>query len=211
MDMDAEAIKPEPAFGSSLSRDEFATRYQCARPQLTLLAFAILGDRALAEDLVQEAAVTALERLSSFDPATSLLAWMSQIVRNHSLNALKSRTRRRTFATSSDDLTVRPAAGASHSPPPAITPAGELTREQAAFDDRLTAALLELDFVQRSCLLLRTVGDLPYSKVALITGVPEGTAMSHVHRARKALRERLAPAPPPNQGPERNSTDGRRA
>lgn len=205
--MGSEERPPEPASGwASLSRDEFAAKYQCARPQLTLLALAIVGDRALAEDLVQESAVTGLERLGTFDPATSLIAWMSQIVRNHSLNALRTRTRRRTIAMPNDAL-ARQSAVAEPAPRGSISPAGEL--EHAGFDERLVWALMGLDHVQRSCLLLRTVGEMPYSKVAIIMGVPEGTAMSHVHRARKALRARL-PQGASLDG-EHSSRDGRRA
>jgi RNA polymerase sigma-70 factor (ECF subfamily) len=48
-----------------------------------------------------------------------------------------------------------------------------------------------LDEVARACLLLRTVHDMPYKQIAQVLEVPEGTAMSHVHRARQAMRQRL--------------------
>ena len=44
----------------------------------------------------------------------------------------------------------------------------------------------------RACLLLRAVQDLDYSELSRLLGIPEGTAMSHVHRARNALRRALA-------------------
>ena len=44
----------------------------------------------------------------------------------------------------------------------------------------------------RACLLLRTLQDMPYREIALALDIAEGTAMSHVHRARMAMRERLA-------------------
>ncbi|MCA8975519.1 MAG: sigma-70 region 4 domain-containing protein [Planctomycetes bacterium] len=43
----------------------------------------------------------------------------------------------------------------------------------------------------RICLLLRTVLDLPYPEIGEMLGIPEGSAMSHVHRARQQLVARL--------------------
>jgi DNA-directed RNA polymerase specialized sigma24 family protein len=52
-------------------------------------------------------------------------------------------------------------------------------------------------------LLLRTVEKLSYAEIAALMDMPEGTAMSHVHRSKMALRERLSrPSSPP--GPAAN-------
>jgi RNA polymerase sigma-70 factor (ECF subfamily) len=63
-----------------------------------------------------------------------------------------------------------------------------------SFDDRLLSALDSLDETARACLLLRTLMDMPYRDISLALDIAEGTAMSHVHRARAALRERLGSA-----------------
>ena len=68
---------------------------------------------------------------------------------------------------------------------------GELRSDQAAFDDRVLRGLRELSAVQRSALLLRAVLELKYHEIARALEIPEGTAMSHVHRAREVLRARL--------------------
>ena len=57
---------------------------------------------------------------------------------------------------------------------------------------RRLAALEELSEEARCCLLLRIVEDLAYSEIAQLLAIPEGTAMSHVHRAKATLRRRLA-------------------
>jgi RNA polymerase sigma-70 factor (ECF subfamily) len=54
------------------------------------------------------------------------------------------------------------------------------------------AALVEVGEVPRACILLRTVEGLAYPEIAKLLGIPEGTAMSHVHRTRQLLRTRLA-------------------
>ena len=71
---------------------------------------------------------------------------------------------------------------------------GELGPDCEGFDDELLEALRQLDTDARACLLLRVVMDMPYREIAETLGIPQGTAMSHVHRARRALGERLCPA-----------------
>jgi RNA polymerase sigma-70 factor (ECF subfamily) len=50
---------------------------------------------------------------------------------------------------------------------------------------------MSLDEIPRTCLVLRVVHGLAYSEISSALDIPEGTAMSHVHRSRLALRERL--------------------
>ncbi|MBT8484154.1 MAG: RNA polymerase sigma factor, partial [Phycisphaerae bacterium] len=78
-----------------------------------------------------------------------------------------------------------------HPTPAALTSRGTLPPDQRSFDDDVLHALDGLEETARACLLLRTVVDLPYKEIARALDVPEGTAMSHVHRARRVLREKL--------------------
>jgi RNA polymerase sigma-70 factor (ECF subfamily) len=74
---------------------------------------------------------------------------------------------------------------------------GQLSSNQQAFDDDVVQALGGIEDERRVCLLLRVVHDLSYEEIAEITGLPEGTAMSHVHRAKSSLRKTLtSPATP---------------
>jgi RNA polymerase sigma-70 factor (ECF subfamily) len=80
-----------------------------------------------------------------------------------------------------------------------LTDSGQLRLvdvEQAGLDDELLAALHLLDENARACLLLRVVMELPYREISRTLGIPEGTAMSHVHRARRALHEQLTARTP---------------
>ena len=134
----------------------------------------------------------ALGKLEQFDPETHFNAWMGRFVRNVALNQRRKLGRRATTPTDPEVLAGLPATnGRGALPVPPVSRYGELRPDQSAFDDRVLAGLQELSGTQRACLLLRTVLDLSYREVASTLEIPEGTAMSHVHRARQALREKL--------------------
>lgn len=176
---------------SKFQESEFVSLYCEAHRKLWTLAAAVTGDTTLAEDVLQEAAITAMRKLSDFDPESNFVAWMSQIVRFTALNFLKSKKRR-----NAESLSVHPAREAiSHSGVSAdscVTAAGQLQDEQVEFDDDVVNAIESLDPDRRSCFLLRTIHNLAYDEIAEIVGLPEGTAMSHVHRAKVTLRESLS-------------------
>jgi len=66
-----------------------------------------------------------------------------------------------------------------------------LLENQGDFDDEVLSALHEISDVARMCLLLRVVQQLSYEDIAQTIQIPAGTAMSHVHRAKRSIRERL--------------------
>ena len=172
-----------------LSPEAFAREFESHRRVLLTLATAILGRRGEAEDVLQDASAVALGKLSSFETGTNFAAWMGQIVRFVALNHARRRSARDTLpADRIDELW--------HVTPRVDEPSdarilGELSRDQEHFDDEVRAALMELSPMARACLLLRAVQDLDYSELSRLLGIPEGTAMSHVHRARAALRAAL--------------------
>lgn len=148
--------------------------------------------------------MVALGKLDEFDPETSFAAWVGQIVRYLALNERRRRGRERAALADSsfaEAAAPRPLSiGTSHS---GVTSAGQLLTDQRLFDDELTAAVATLDDIPRSCLLLRVVLELPYREIAQVLGIPEGTAMSHVHRSRRALYDHLS------SGAERSSAQKR--
>lgn len=186
-----------------LTPAEFAERLSGCSRSLWSIAAGVLADRSSAEDVVQDAAVIGLQKLADFDPSTSFLAWMGQIVRNVARNHARRRQRSRTWSTDPVVIDASRTAEVEARPAPVVGRAG-LSPDQESFDDRVIAALNALAETARVCLLLRTVNDLSYREIALVLGVPEGTAMSHVHRARLAMREELG-APGTARGHGRNA------
>ena len=140
------------------------------------LARWLVRDPALAEDVVQDATLRALSYFSTYrggDPK----AWLLRIVRNTAYTALAAA--RRTGTDSLDDAPALQVADRAPDPEEALT-----ERQRA---DRLDAALAALPVELRECLVLRELEDLSYKDIAGITGVPIGTVMSRLWRARNAL------------------------
>jgi RNA polymerase sigma-70 factor (ECF subfamily) len=169
-----------------LTAEEFSARFQADARVLWTLAAGLLGDSTEAEDVCQEAFLAAYGKRDRFERGTSFLAWMGRFVRNLATNELRKRARRQTESQDPVVLDLhRSSAGGAE------RPEGELY-DQEEFDERLLAGLRELGEVPRACLLLRTLRELSYTEIAGLLELPEGTAMSHVHRSRLALRARLS-------------------
>ena len=189
-----------------LTPSQFAELFQESWRTLWCVTVAVLGGRDEVEDVLQEAALIAIGKLGDFDPQTNFAAWMAQIVRYTALNTARRRARRRAVVSIHDDLLEQPA-GSEHrgNGSTSASRKGNLPAYEEAFDDRLLGALKSLGETPRACLLLRTVQDMSYREISQVLGIPEGTAMSHVHRTRQALRERLAPIPGSNSRAEDGS------
>lgn len=163
----------------TLSPAQFAEQFRESSRVLWCVAAGVLGDRSHADDVLQEAALTALTKLATFRPGTSFVAWMSQTVRFVALNHRRKRQRRdRALQSEGRDPTI-----ADRVPPP--------DRPQD-FDANVRRALASLGETQRTCLLLKTVVELEYSEIAEVLQIPAGTAMSHVSRARGKMAGLLA-------------------
>ncbi|MEL6328257.1 MAG: sigma-70 family RNA polymerase sigma factor [Planctomycetota bacterium] len=171
----------------TLTREEFERLYREAYPTLRVVASAV-ASRAFAEDIVQQAAIVALQRLDRFEPGTNFKAWMSAIVRGAAKNQRRSERRHRDRILKSADPGdgTESAGGASGGGRRSIP--GEIPGE---IEPELRNALASLGPQQRTCILLKALFDHSYDEIAAIVGIPSSTARSHVHRGRKKLAEIL--------------------
>ncbi len=188
-----------PRATPSLSGEEFAERYRSASRTLWTIAAGILGSPSEAEDVLQEACLMAFPKRAEFRLGTNFTAWLGRFVRFVALNHLRKRVRRGTHAEDPGRIEEEFVGGAVLP----VDERGSLHADQQDFDDRLVRALAGLAPVACSCLLLRAVLELEYREIAEVLEIPEGTAMSHVHRSRAALRIWLAPEPGPEPRPGR--------
>ena len=162
--------------GSQPAFEQIVRRYQ--RPVISLIA-RMTGDRPLAEDLAQETFVKAFRNLGSFDRTRRLSSWLFRIAHNTTLDALRRLKR---------DVTELDTAGAGE---PIAPPAADAV-EQAELGAALNQALLGLRPVYRAAIALRYDQELSFEEIGQVLGVPEVTARTYVHRARKELAQSLA-------------------
>jgi RNA polymerase sigma-70 factor (ECF subfamily) len=160
----------------------------------------MLGERAEAEDAVQETFLRAYRAIDRFDGRAELSTWLYRICINVSLNTL--RRRKRTDAADVNDPRV---------PEPAADPAQGGTDPRHAVEGaqlygRLAKALDELSPSLRSTVVLVLLEGMPQKEAAEVLGCSEGTIAWRIHESRRRLREKLvdllddAPAEPSSAG-----------
>ena len=151
---------------------------QYARQVSALLAAAagyarsILRDRHHAEDAVQQAALRGLERLRTYDEARPFKAWWFSILHNCCIDIVRTSRGLRTVGLDNVDLA------------------------DAAPDttdwERLATCVSQLSADHREILRLKYFADLSYRELAESLAIPQGTVMSRLHLARKALAAKMA-------------------
>jgi len=164
-----------------LSQAEFNRLVGEHGPTLYRIAFRMVGDRHEAEDIVQEAFRSAWKSRRLFQAGVSDRAWLIAILRRRAADYWRRYPRPRLLnedalldVTSFDDDPLR-----------------------NECDAALQRALDRLPVELRDTLLLVVVGELTHQEAARLLGVPLGTVLSRVSRARSRLRSYLSAAPTP--------------
>jgi RNA polymerase sigma-70 factor (ECF subfamily) len=147
------------------------------------------GHQADAEDLLQDAALRAFDGFGSLRQETAGKAWLFTILLRTHLNRVRSAQRRpETLASDLDEVAFEEALGAWK---PAPNPEElVLSRE---LRQRIGDALEGLEADLRSIVHLVDVEGFPQREVARMLEIPEGTVASRLFRARRLLRDLLAP------------------
>ncbi|MBP87187.1 MAG: RNA polymerase subunit sigma-70 [Planctomycetaceae bacterium] len=144
-------------------------------PVLYRMAFRMLANQHDAEDVVQEAFRSAWKSRESYKSELGERAWLAAILRRRVVD----RWRKNCVRTVSMDESLLQLSVAGEDP---------LANE---FDDRLQGALQQLPDQLRETLLLLVVGELTHQEVADMLGIPIGTVLSRVSRARTRMRSLL--------------------
>ena len=145
-------------------------------PRLRRYARALTGERARADDLVQDTLERALIKLHLWQPGSDMRAWLFTLMHNVFINQLRAQSARSTVELDDEAAQV------------AVRP----TQTDGLEVRDLQAALLRLPEEQREVLLLVGLEQMTYEATAGALGIPVGTVMSRLSRARERLRGLLA-------------------
>lgn len=135
------------------------------------------GDRALAEDLLQESFVRAWNKLDLFAGKSAFGTWLHRLSVNVALSDRRSRLRRVQREVPADENTERLAVGASD-----VTADLEADLEQA---------IARLPERARTVLVLFDIEGYKHQEIAQLTGMAVGSSKAQLHRARKLIRAEL--------------------
>ncbi len=135
-------------------------------------ALGFLGDEQEAREVAQEALLRAFRARDRYDRTRPFYPWLRRIVRNICVDRVRRRR-------------VVPGLEAERVPDPGIGPEAALDLERGIASMR--AALEMLSPPHREIIVLRHFEELSYAEIAQVLGVAEGTVMSRLYRARKAL------------------------
>ena len=130
-----------------------------------------------ADDAAQDAFLSALDRIETYDRSRPFGPWLMRIATNAAIDLLRRRNVRRTEVL---DETLT---GSSGSP--------QRDAEQGELKARVQAALATLPERQRIAVTLFDLEGYAHAEIAKVLGIPEGTVRSDVFHARRKLREAL--------------------
>jgi RNA polymerase sigma-70 factor (ECF subfamily) len=145
------------------------------------LAFQMTGSAADMDDIAQETFMRAFQNLKSFRGEASFKTWLGKITMNLSSNYRRSRKASRTT-----DITEERALAAQ-------TEGQDQRMIQHEQQMQIRKAVAELPSHYRSVVMLRDFQDLSYKEITDTLGIPIGTVMSRLAKARELLRDCLTP------------------
>lgn len=156
------------------------------------LVYRMIGNRAEAEDLAQEVFVTVFKTVDTFRSESKFSTWLLRIAANHCKNRIKYLSRRRTDGGGLDDMPEERMADAGRAPMQGHIAGPDVMLEAAEMESLMQQAIATLDEEHRLLIVLRDVEELSYEEIGEVSGLPEGTIKSRLHRARMAIKEYLA-------------------
>jgi RNA polymerase sigma-70 factor (ECF subfamily) len=147
-------------------------------------ALRLTRDPAQAEDLVQDTYVRALRYQHSYQPGTNMKAWLFAIMRNLFWDRFKGGRKEELSLDGDGDVSLYDTLK-----DPTAAPEADVLDGIAA--DEVVSAVESLPPLHREVVLLVDVEGFSYKDAAEVIGVPIGTVMSRLHRARRQLQKSL--------------------
>ncbi len=160
--------------------DAYSTLVERYGGRVYNIALRITNDTDAANDCAQEAFIRAYRALHQYDPSLPFGPWLYRITTNASLNYVQ---RWHAHETPVEEFPDSP------EPEESGPESSALRREELG---EVLGAMADLPAHYRAALTLRHMQQLSYQEVADSLGIPLGTVKTHLHRARAALKARLA-------------------
>ena len=187
--LDDSTLAGQAAAGSQRAFRELLERYE--KPVFSQV-YRMVRDRALAEDLAQDAFIRAFNAIASYNPRYKFSSWIFKIAHNVTIDHLR-RKRIRTISihgspnalTEEEQARTSPILESSNERPDAYV-------ENMELGNQIEEAIGRLRPQYRAATLLRHVEGYSYQEIADIMDVPLGTVKTYIHRARLELKEHLA-------------------
>ncbi|HEX5661830.1 MAG TPA: sigma-70 family RNA polymerase sigma factor [Polyangiales bacterium] len=177
---------------SKKSDDGSADFQEAALEHLDVLygaAMRLTRDANEAQDLVQDALVRAYRFQHHFEPGTNLKAWLLRILTNTFINHYRRHVRERRVLDTEEGVPVGDGV-MSRAAMRGLTDSTAVAQE-GLLRSEISGALDNLPEDYRLMIVLADVEELSYKEIAETVGVPIGTVMSRLHRARKLMQKQL--------------------
>lgn len=171
---DLELVRLSAHYSAKRAFAELVRRHQ---GKIRGLLLRLAGDRTLADDLAQEAFLRAYRGLVGFQGRARFSTWLYRIAYNVYLN---HRTRVK-------ELAALPEGFESGAPAPETS----LSQSRSDLRRDLDAAISALPERYRAVVMLYYLEDVSYPEIAEILDLPLGTVKTHLHRAKKLLRQHM--------------------
>ena len=179
--------------GHRPAADQLIRRYQDRAFAISLRMMS--GDREKAMELTQEAFLTALRKIKSFEGKSSFYTWFYRILVNTCLDALRRRNRwRRLFLfrrpTADDTRAMSDVLEEVPSPDSESNPAS--AHDARELKNEINRALTQLSDRQKMIFQLKVFEEMRISEIGQLMGLAEGTVKSHLFRATQTVRRALS-------------------
>jgi len=177
------------ARGREAAFRELLKRYE--RPVFSLI-YRMVRDRALAEDLAQEAFIRAFNAIATYNTSYKFSNWIFKIANNHTIDHLRRRRLETVSIHGSPHATTQDEINQSR----LMLESGDESPldlvEHKELGGQIERAIGELREEYRTAILLRHVEGYAYEEIAEVMDLPLGTVKTYLHRARNELKNKLA-------------------
>jgi len=190
-DLDEVTLVARSQDGDAKAFERLVDRYQ---GPLFRLALGMVRDRGWAEDIVQDALITAWRHIAGLSSPEAFPRWIYQITTRRTLNQLRSR-QRRPADTTDPSLLDRDQRPGTHTEPAVPTGPTDpaMIAEEHALNDALQTEVGNLPDDLRVCWILYANHDRSYAEIGGIVGITHSAVRGRIARARHQLAEEMTP------------------